>query len=195
MQSEEREYTINCTREIEKAWQKAGALIRRLLSLGRKEAAQPGKISLNTIITDLEGMLHKLIGDSISLTTNLDPYLGTVSADLGQVEQILMNLVINARDAITATGAIEISTQNVRSGKEVRSDHFAMLAVSDTGSGIEPELIREIFEPFFTTKEKNKGTGLGLATIQNIVKESGGYIDVTSKVNQGTTFYIYLPLA
>jgi two-component system cell cycle sensor histidine kinase/response regulator CckA len=159
-------------------------------------------INLNGLIADMDRMLRRLIGEDIELATSLTPDLKCVKADPGQMEQVLMNLVVNTRDAMPQGGKVNIETANVtldevhvRQHPEASPGPYALVSVSDNGSGMPEEVQAPIFEPFFTTKEEGKGTGLGLATCYGIVRQSGGHIEVYSKVGQGTTFKIYLPLA
>src|SRR5262249_61314645 len=170
-------------REIRKASDRAAALTRRLLAFGRKHALQPRVLDLNPLVSDTEAMLRRLIGKDIDLRTLLDPALGPVKADPGLVEQVIMNLVVNARDAMPTGGRLTIETRNVGRGPPDARDRTAagpcvMLAVSDTGCGMDEATKARIFEPFFTTKEEGKGTGLGLATVYGIVKQTGGHITV-----------------
>ncbi|MBI4401007.1 MAG: response regulator, partial [Nitrospirae bacterium] len=153
-----------------------------------------------SILTAMEGMMQRLIGVDIYLVTNLDPALGRVRADPGQLEQVIMNLVVNARDAMPKGGRLTIETANVKShdiplrGQGVElPGRYVMLAVSDTGGGMDAETQARVFEPFFTTKERGKGTGLGLSTVYGIIKQSGGHIFVQSALGEGTSFKIYLP--
>jgi signal transduction histidine kinase/CheY-like chemotaxis protein len=186
--------------EIRKAASRATALTRQLLAFSRKQMQQLKILNLNSIVSELDKMLQRLIGEDIQLTTTLDPQLGQTKADPGQIEQVIMNLVVNARDAVSMGGKITIETANVYLNNEyvqshlgARAGRYVMLAVSDTGAGMDDETKSHIFEPFFTTKEAGKGTGLGLATVYGIVKQSNGYISVESEVGQGTAFKVYLP--
>lgn len=187
-------------KSIDEASRRASALTRQLLAFGRKQVLQPKVFNLNSLIKDLDKMLRRLISEDIELREVTDPKLGTTKADPGQIEQVVMNLVVNARDAIKGGGRITIETANVtldedyvRGHAGVRSGPYVMLAVSDTGEGISPEILPHIFEPFFTTKEVGKGTGLGLSTVYGIAKQSGGNVWVYSQVGRGTTFKVYLP--
>ncbi|MHB0980792.1 MAG: ATP-binding protein [Thermoleophilia bacterium] len=186
--------------EIRKAADRAAALTRQLLAFSRRQAMQPHVFDLNEVSDSMAGLLQRLIGEDIDLVFRHKPALGPVEADPGQIEQVIMNLVINARDAMPAGGKITIETANVEFDEAYVSTHLSadpgphvMLAVTDTGTGIAEETLPHIFEPFFTTKEQGKGTGLGLSTVYGIVKQSGGNIWVYSEPGQGTTFKIYLP--
>ena len=185
---------------IREAAERGATLTRQLLTFGRRQIIQPKILQLNTLLTNLEKLLKRLIGEDVELVTALDPDLGNVEADAGQLEQLLMNLVVNARDAMPQGGRIEIETMNVTvPAADARLDgtalpgDYVMLAVKDTGHGMDAETQRHIFEPFFTTKEPGKGTGLGLATVYGIVRQGGGFLQVESQVGQGATFRAFLP--
>ena len=187
-------------KSIDEASRRASALTRQLLAFSRKQVLQPKVFNLNTLIEDLDKMLRRLIREDIELHTVTDPQLGATKADPGQIEQVVMNLVVNGRDAMKGGGRITIETANVTLDEDYVRDHagarpgpHVMLAVSDTGEGISPEILPHIFEPFFTTKEVGRGTGLGLSTVYGIVKQSGGNVGVYSHPGRGTTFKVYLP--
>ncbi|MEK7317351.1 MAG: ATP-binding protein, partial [Candidatus Eisenbacteria bacterium] len=187
-------------REIHKAGERAANLTRQLLAFGRKQVLELKSIGLNRVIAGFEEMLSRLIPESIDVTTHLAPDLGSVKADPSQVEQILLNLCINARDAMPDGGRLTIETTSVSLDEEYAKAHtgvtpgpYVMLAVSDTGNGMDSETAGKIFDPFYTTKEKGKGTGLGLSTVYGIVKQHGGNIWVHSEPGRGTTFQVYLP--
>jgi two-component system, cell cycle sensor histidine kinase and response regulator CckA len=186
--------------EVIQAGGRAAVLVRQLLSFSRHQAMAPEVLDLNPVVTDLEKMLRRIIGENIALATNLQPTLGQVKVDPCQIEQVVMNLIINARDAMPRGGKLTIETRNVRLDESycrthanVRPGPYVLLAVSDTGCGMTEEVRECIFEPFFTTKGKGEGTGLGLAMAYGVVKQSGGQIEVYSEPGLGSTFKIYLP--
>jgi PAS domain S-box-containing protein len=178
--------------QTRKAAERAASLVRQLLAFSRKQILEPKILDLNDVVKDMHKMLTRLIGENIQLATRLETNLGSVKADPCQVEQIIVNLVVNARDAMPRGGKVTIETANVTLEDQAAPEHV-MLAVSDTGSGMDQETQARIFEPFFTTKDVGKGTGLGLSTVYGIVKQSGGNISVYSEPGTGTVFKIYLP--
>jgi two-component system, cell cycle sensor histidine kinase and response regulator CckA len=189
-----------CADEIEKAGQRAVALTRQLLAFSRQQILTPAVLDLNSLVAGMEKMLPRLIGEDIVVTTRLNHEIGRVKADHGQIEQVVMNLAVNARDAMPQGGELRIETSNavfdeayVRQHPGAKLGSYVMLAVADTGTGMTAETLVHIFEPFFTTKEVGKGTGLGLATVYGVVKQSGGYLWVDSELGKGSVFQMFLP--
>jgi two-component system cell cycle sensor histidine kinase/response regulator CckA len=192
--------TYEYATEIEKAGQRAASLTRQLLAFSRQQVLTPSVLSLNSLVTDMEKMLPRLLGEDINVSLSLDPELGNVKADQSQIEQVIMNLAVNARDAMPAGGKLRIQTANIEFDHAYTRDHpgskagsYVLLAIEDSGTGMSTETIAHIFEPFFTTKGVGEGTGLGLATVYGVVKQSNGYIWVDSAPGKGSTFQIYLP--
>jgi CheY-like chemotaxis protein len=187
--------------EVTKAAERAAGLTRQLLAFSRKQVLQPRVLDLNGTVAGLERMLRRLIGEDVVLTIRLDPALERVRADPGQMEQVLMNLVVNARDAMPRGGHLAVETANAvvdeafaRTHADLLEGRYVRLRVQDEGEGMDRETLARIFEPFFTTKEKGKGTGLGLSMVYGIVRQSGGGVWASSEPGAGSTFDIYLPV-
>lgn len=186
--------------EIQKAGKRAARLTQQLLAFSRKQVLEPKVLDLNIVVSDVEKMLRRLIGEDIELKIVLGHDLGMVKADRGQIDQVILNLAVNSRDAMPDGGRLTLETENAELGESdvnrfryVVPGPYVLLKVTDSGCGMDAELQSHIFEPFFTTKEPGKGTGLGLATVYGVIKQSGGYIWVDSEVERGSTFKIYLP--
>ena len=186
--------------QIEKCASLAAALTRQLLTFSRKQVIEPRVLELNSVVGNTERMLRRLIGEDIEFQTELDPAAGHIKADLGQIEQVIMNLALNARDAMPNGGRLTVSTANVtidearrKSLPDLSPGEYVVLAVADGGIGMTEQVKAHLFEPFYTTKPAGKGTGLGLATCFGIVKQCSGYIEVRSAVGKGTTFKLYFP--
>jgi PAS domain S-box-containing protein len=187
--------------EIRRAAERAASLTRQLLAFSRRQVLEPKVVDLNAIIGNMQKLLLRLLGEDVELQVSLSPALGNVKADPGQIEQVIMNLAVNARDAMPRGGKLTVETCNhaidetyAREHAVVHAGHYAMMAVTDTGIGMDQQTVSHVFEPFFTTKETGKGTGLGLSTVYGIVKQSGGYIWVYSEPGHGTSFKVYLPI-
>ncbi len=185
---------------IQQASDRATTLTRQLLAFSRKQLLELKVVDVNAIVADMERLLRPLIGEDVEFIASLTPEAAHTRADAGQLEQVLMNLVVNAKDAMPGGGTLTLQTEKIvvdeshrRGPTFIRPGHYVMLSVSDTGMGMDKETQSRIFEPFFTTKEKGKGTGLGLSTVYGIVKQSGGYVMVQSEAGRGSTFQIYLP--
>jgi two-component system, cell cycle sensor histidine kinase and response regulator CckA len=186
--------------EVHKAGMRGAALTQQLLAFGRKQMLQPVILDVNKVVSEVSGLLKRVVEENIGLVVRLDPSLGLVRADEGQLHQVVMNLAVNARDAMPGGGTLTLETSNVELDGAVAPGEVdslggpcVRLSVSDTGHGMDPETQRRIFEPFFTTKELGKGTGLGLSTVYGIVRQSGGNVSVRTVPGGGTTFDVYLP--
>jgi two-component system cell cycle sensor histidine kinase/response regulator CckA len=188
--------------EIKIAGERAAALTRQLLAFSRKQIVQPEILDLNELLTDIEKMVVRLIGEDVEIRMIPESALWRIEIDPGQMEQVIINLAVNARDAMPTGGKLTIETANMDLDENYFAEHgiveerpgpYVMMAVSDTGSGMDKEVQEHIFDPFYTTKEKGKGTGLGLSTIYGIVKQNNGFIWVYSEPGQGSTFEVYLP--
>jgi signal transduction histidine kinase len=186
--------------EIHKAASRAASLTRQLLAFSRQQVFDATVLNLNDLVRDIDKMVQRLVGEAVEVRFGLAPDIGNVRADAGQIQQVIMNLVVNARDAMPHGGKLLIETANSDLAEDYAERHapvvlgaYVRLAVTDTGEGMTPDIAGRIFEPFFTTKEKGKGTGLGLSTVYGIVKQSGGYVWVYSEPGRGTTFKVYLP--
>ncbi len=185
---------------IKNAGMRAASLTSQLLAFSRRQVLQPKVLNLNSLVTETQKMLQRLMGEDIQQRVVLDPALGKTKADPGQMVQVIMNLAVNARDAMSSGGEFTITTSNITFedvtsiyGVAVPPGHYVVLSVSDSGTGMDADTRERLFEPFFTTKPEGKGTGLGLATVYGIVKQSGGYIFADSELGRGTTFNVYLP--
>jgi PAS domain S-box-containing protein len=194
------EFLERGAREIRKAADRAAGLTRQLLAFSRQQVLEPRILDLHEVIAEMKDLLRRMLGEDVELAVTSAEALGRVRADPGQIGQVIMNLAANSRDAMPHGGHFVIETSNFEVGQTFSAQHadmppgpYVVLSVADTGSGMTPETCSHIFEPFYTTKEKGRGTGLGLATVYGIVKQSGGYIWVDSRLNQGTAFSIYLP--
>jgi two-component system cell cycle sensor histidine kinase/response regulator CckA len=186
--------------QIQRAAESAASLTRQLLAFSRRQLLQPQVLDLNLVVLSMESLLRRLIGEHIELQTHLASDIWRIHADQGQIEQVLMNLAINARDAMRTGGRLGISTTNITVGDELVRNNRGLLAgnyvrleIRDNGAGMDESVLGHLFEPFFTTKKRGEGTGLGLATVYGIIKQSGGYIAVRSQPGAGSTFTIYLP--
>jgi len=191
---------INDVKEILKATDRAASLTKQLLAFGRKQMLSSKVIDLNSVINNVKNMIQLLIGENIKVLFHLEPNLSPVKADPGQVEQVLLNLAVNGRDAMVHGGTLSVETQNIVLDENYQKHHpyvkpgnYGMIVVKDDGEGMDDETLSHLFEPFFTTKEQGKGTGLGLSTVYGTIKQSDGYIEVSSKKGEGTRFEIYFP--
>ncbi len=187
-------------REVQKAGERAAGLTRQLLAFSRKQVIEPRLLDINAVVNDAGLMLRRLIGEDIEVVTALDPHLGLTMADPNQIQQVIVNLVVNAREAMPGGGTLEIATQNVEIDEAAAAGHpdacpgsYVMLKVTDSGTGISEDVLPSIFDPFFTTRPPGKGTGLGLATVHGIVRQGCGWVQVSTEVGRGASFSIYLP--
>ncbi len=194
------EHARRLAAEIKRSGERAAALTQQLLAFSRRQLVSPRILDLNAVLRETEKLLRRLIGENIELILDLDPALGPVRADLAQIEQVVINLAVNARDAMPAGGRLTLATRNVQGDPNLPSRHAdgqpgrqVLLTVADTGCGMDDTIKSHLFEPFFTTKEVGKGTGLGLSTIFGIIKQSQGHVDVASETGKGSKFEIYLP--
>jgi PAS domain S-box-containing protein len=188
--------------EIRKAGERASRLTRQLLAFSRQQVLEPRILDVNVLVNDLKNMLDRLIGEDVHIEVETEPDLESVKADPSQVEQLILNLVVNARDAMPQGGRLRLTTASATLGEEAAKRHdgaapgrYVSIAIADSGSGMSPEVLAHIFEPFFTTKPAGKGTGLGLATVFGVVKQSGGYLTIESALGAGTTITAHLPVA
>jgi CheY-like chemotaxis protein len=188
--------------EILRAGERAADLVRQLLAFSRRQALQPEILDLNATVSDMEKMLHRLVGEDVEIVVRLDPAIAPILADRHQIEQVIMNLAVNARDAMPAGGTLTLETgQRQLEGvcgtchEQIRPGTYAELAVRDTGMGMDAHTLEHLFEPFLTTKGVGRGTGLGLSTVQGIVIQSGGHVEVESELGKGSAFRVHLPVA
>jgi PAS domain S-box-containing protein len=195
--------TVDMVRHIHDAGKRSASLTQQIMAFSRNQILIPSVLNLNTVLRDMKKMVKRLIGSNIELITEMASDLGQVKADPTQIGQVILNLAANARDAMPnssggrllfATANVELDEMTSRNHPDVKSGRYAMLSVSDTGSGMSKEVLAQVFEPFFTTKGAGQGTGLGLSTVYGIVKQSGGHIEVSSRIGEGTMFKVYLPL-
>jgi two-component sensor histidine kinase len=193
---------VNCASQVQRAGERAAELTKQLLAFSRQQIRQPVIIQLNDVMANMEKLLRPVIGEDIDFSVHLEPTLASVHVDPSHLDQVIMNLVVNARDAMPGGGRLTVETSNVNLDEEYAQRHadivpgrYVQMAISDTGHGMNGQTQKHMFEPFFTTKEMGKGTGLGLSIVYGIVKQNGGDISVYSQEGQGTTFKIHLPAA